>query len=111
MPYKTASFKIMLDKIEKLYEQIVNSKLLIRRITIVACNLSMYNQDEKYKKQISLFDYEETKKIDDTKDIILGKTILNIKKKYGKNAIIKGMNLMEGATTIERNNEIGGHHA
>ena len=39
------------------------------------------------------------------------KTVLSIKKKYGKNAILKGMNLQEGATTMERNNQIGGHRA
>lgn len=37
--------------------------------------------------------------------------VLDIKKKYGKNAILKGMNLQEGATTIDRNNQIGGHRA
>ena len=39
------------------------------------------------------------------------KAVINIKKKYGKNAILKGMNLREGATTMERNNQIGGHRA
>ena len=39
------------------------------------------------------------------------KAVLSIKKKYGKNAILKGMNLQEGATTMERNNQIGGHRA
>ena len=55
---------------------------------------------------------EEQKERDrDEKDLDVQKTIINIKNKYGKNAIIKGMDLMEGATTIERNNEIGGHKA
>lgn len=37
--------------------------------------------------------------------------MLSVKKKYGKNAILKGMNLLEGATTMERNRQIGGHKA
>ena len=52
-------------------------------------------------------DEEETEQ----KDFDIQKTVINIKKKYGKNAIIKGMNLLKGGTTIERNNEIGGHKA
>lgn len=66
--------------------------------------------------QINLFtNYEkvdmerkkENKKLQNEKKI--QKTIIEIKNKYGKNAILKGMNLEEGATTIERNNQIGGH--
>ena len=39
------------------------------------------------------------------------KALLDIKKKYGKNAVLKGMNLEEGATTVERNGQVGGHRA
>lgn len=50
---------------------------------------------------------EETKKMQKEKQI--QKAIIKIKDKYGKNAILKGMNLEEGATTLERNRQIGGH--
>lgn len=61
--------------------------------------------------QLDLFtDYEALKK-EQEKERRLQKSILDIKKKYGKNAIIKGMNLQEGATACERNRQIGGHKA
>lgn len=102
----------------KLYDDIINRKLLIRKINISVGSLSNegdIKQNNKYE-QIDLFtnyiELEEKKKAEDKKLIKerdLQKTIINIKSKYGKNAIIKGMNLEEGATTIERNGQIGGH--
>ena len=62
--------------------------------------------------QIDLFtDYTELKKKQDEekKEHELQKSILSIKKKYGKNAILKGINFEEGATTIDRNSQVGGH--
>ena len=60
-----------------------------------------------YKKK----EIEEAKQKDDeNKEKEIQKVILQIKNKYGKNAILKGMNLTEGATAIERNKQIGGHH-
>jgi DNA polymerase V len=68
--------------------------------------------------QYSLFDdieqlekEREEKEIRLAKEKNLQKTLLNIKEKYGKNAILKGMNFQEGATTIERNGQVGGHKA
>ena len=68
--------------------------------------------------QLSLFtDYEVEQKKKEEEEAALVRekkmqhAVLNIKKKYGKNAIVKGMNLKEGATTIERNRQIGGHKA
>lgn len=56
---------------------------------------------------MSLFE-EET---DDDKERKRQEAILSIRKKFGKNAILKGMNFEDGATTIERNSQIGGHKA
>ena len=68
--------------------------------------------------QLNLFtDYEailkerEAKKQEDIKEEKIQKAVLTIKKRYGKNAILKGMNLVEGAMTRERNEQIGGHRA
>ena len=104
----------------ELYDKIVNKKLLIRRINIVANKLvdehSVKNVN-KYE-QLDLFtDYEILKKqrekanAESEREKRMQNTILDIKKKFGKNAILKGMNLQEGATAKDRNNQIGGHKA
>ena len=104
----------------ELYDKIVNKKLLIRRINIVANKLvdehSVKNSN-KYE-QLDLFpDYEILKKqrekenAKSEREKRMQNTILDIKKKFGKNAILKGMNLQEGATAKDRNNQIGGHKA
>ena len=57
---------------------------------------------------------EEQKQNEETelkKERAIQEAVLSVKKKYGKNAILKGMNLEEGATTMERNHQIGGHNA
>lgn len=117
---KTSSTKLIMDNVMELFDRIVNKKLLVRRITISANNLAREEDvhDEKIVEQFSLF--TDTKMVDsmrkkqklemaDEKNV--QKAILDIKKKYGKNAILKGMNLEEGATTIDRNSQIGGHRA
>lgn len=98
----------------ELYERIINKKLLTRRINITANNVVNEKTIEKEKpyEQIDLFTnyrqkVEKDKEEQEEKE--LQKAMINIKKKYGKNAIIKGMNLQEGATTMERNSQIGGH--
>ena len=53
----------------------------------------------------------ELEKISDEKDKRLLRTIVGLKDRYGKNAVLKGMNFMDGATTIERNGQVGGHKA
>ncbi len=115
---RTSSTKIIIQAIEELYERIINKNLLVRRINVVANNVVNENeiQEVKQDEQISLFvDYKKKEQeeinemINRKKENNLQHTILDIKKKYGKNAIIKGMNLEEAGTTIERNSQIGGH--
>ncbi len=110
----TSSTKIILDAIEKLYDRIINKDLLVRRVNVVANNL--VNEDkintQTQNEQISLFvDYEEKEKekVKREKENNLQHAIIDIKKKYGKNAVLKGMNLEKDGTTIERNSQIGGH--
>ena len=114
----TSSTKVIMEAIEELYERIINKKLLVRRINVVANNV--INEKEINPKtnneQISLFiDYkklEEEKKKENAirkKENNLQHAIIDIKKKYGKNAVLKGMNLEKDGTTIERNAQIGGH--
>ena len=111
--HKTSSCKVITEHIMSLYKKIVNDKLLVRRINITANNVVNENTLKEYKyEQIDLFiDYKELnrkrKKEQNEKEI--QKAILDIKGKYGKNAILKGMNLQKEGTTIERNGQIGGH--
>ena len=114
---KTSSTKLIKDGFLKLYSEITNKKLLIRKINICVGNLSMENGEKQNKdEQMDLFtDYEqnEKEKIKNEKNLKkekdLQNTIINIKNKYGKNAILKGMDFEEGATSRERNKQIGGH--
>ena len=115
----TSSTKIIMEAVEELYERIINKNLLVRRIYVVANNVVNENEIGKEKEkdeQMSLFvDYEKEKqeKIEELnrrkKENNLQHAIIDIKSKYGKNAIIKGMNLEKDGTTIERNSQIGGH--
>ena len=112
----TSSNKIIGEAVIKLYERIIDKNLLTRRINISANNLIDENEAEAETKQtfeqIDLFtDYSEVnkKKEEEKKEHELQKSILDIKKKYGKNAILKGMNFESGGTTIERNGQVGGH--
>lgn len=112
--YKTSSTKVITEAVMKLYKKIMNNKLLVRRINIVANNVvaeNTINKEELYE-QVNLFtNYDELnkKKKKEISEKEIQKTIINIKRKYGKNSIIKGINLEEGGTTIERNGQIGGH--
>ena len=111
----TASSKLIVDATMELYDRIVNKSLLVRRITIAACKLQREKDiRENQVEQLDLFtDYEEKNKQAETlaKEKKMQEAVLSIKKKYGKNAILKGMNLEEGATAKERNSQIGGHKA
>lgn len=116
----TSSSKLLTKSIVNLYEKIVNRDLLIRRINIAATKVIAEENSYKYNrhKQLNLFNNY----IDQEKEETLIKEELNkerrsqdvmikIKNKYGKNVIMKGMNLEEGATGKERNQQIGGHKA
>lgn len=119
IPKKTSSGKIIVDAVMKLYDKIINEDLLVRRITIAACKLERESDEEEpVPEQLDFFtDYEEQEKQRRAEEKLLQKekkmqeAVLEIKKKFGKNAILKGMNLEEGATAKDRNSQIGGHKA
>ena len=112
--HKTSSTKIITDYVMNLYESIINKNLLVRRINITAedvVNEDDYKNNKKFE-QINLFiDYNEVERQQNKEksEKELQKAVLDIKTKYGKNAVLKGMNFIEGGTTIERNGQIGGH--
>ena len=116
----TSSARLIADAAERLYRQTVDPALLIRRVTITADHLTEEDRSEEPAscEQLELFtDYEaiEREKAEENamleKERRLQEAVLRMKKKYGKNAGLKGMNLQEGAMTRERNNQIGGHKA
>ncbi|MBR3646320.1 MAG: DNA methylase [Lachnospiraceae bacterium] len=117
----TSSTKIITDAVMKLYDRVVNSELLIRRLNITTNHVIFrkdMKQPEQQFEQLDLFtDYDEKKKqeeknnIDLTKERRMQEAMLAIKNKYGKNAILKGVNFREGATGRDRNEQIGGHRS
>ncbi len=118
LDYKTSSSRIIINEGIELFNKIIDPRLLVRKIYVVASNIkddTNINTINK-KEQLNLFTYESTntnniKELEDNKnDINLEKTILTIKDKYGKNSIVKAMDLSSGATRIERNKSVGGHN-
>jgi DNA polymerase V len=117
LDYNTSSSKVLSKKCIELYDRIVNKNLLIRKINITACNIIDEDIVEKevVHEQLNLFSSSDDseQKIEDKKrqkeDNKLQHVLLDIKNKYGKNSILKGMNLEEGGTTIDRNNQVGCH--
>ena len=117
---QTSSTKLITDAVIELYDRIVDRNLLIRRINITANRLvdeSSVKKEEVYE-QLDLFtDYEAQRKKQEEEEAALNRekrmqeAMLSIKKKFGKNALLKGMNLQEGATARDRNEQIGGHKA
>ncbi len=98
----SSSTKKIMTAVMGLYDRITSKELMVRRVTLSANNLV----EERYE-QYDLF----TDPVEQAKERKMQEAMLHIKKKFGKNAILKGMNLEDGATTKERNNQIGGHKA
>ena len=105
---ETNSSKIIVEAFVRLFEKIVNPSWLVRRVNITANNTKLESEH-----QPGLFDDVDKKDggFNQEKEDSLQKTRLEIMRKFGKNALLKGMNLQEGATTIDRNAQIGGHKA
>lgn len=100
MTVTTSSARQIISYTEKLYEKIVSRHYPVRRMTVTFNRV----MDEAYKQYDLFTDPEELER-----EHQLQKTMIDIKERYGKNAILKGMNLEKGATTKERNLQIGGH--
>lgn len=116
----SSSSRLIIDAVLKLYDEIVDKNLSIRRINVTANHLTKENEvkEENSYEQMSLFtDYgtaEKEKKAEKeqlTREKKMQRAILDVKKRYGKNALLRGVDLEEGATAISRNKQIGGHKA
>lgn len=118
---KTTSSKRMIQAALELFDRIVDPDLLVRRVTVVANHVTdeknAINDTEIYEQMDLFTDYaavckqREEEKAELERERKMQEAVLSIKKKYGKNAILKGMNFEEGATAAQRNAQIGGHKA
>ena len=108
----TASSRRITRAVMEIYRRTVDKNLLIRRVTISAGHLiSAQEAREEGPVQLNLFEAPREEPEDEERQMRKQQTILAIQKKFGKNAVIKGMNLREEGTTISRNGQIGGHKA
>jgi len=104
LPFPTSATSVLLRSMMEMYDKIVDRSLFVRRVYVVASQVK--REEELDGLQMSLFD-DAT---DTSRERKQQEVILEIRRKFGKNAILKGMNFEEGATTRERNQQIGGHH-
>ena len=110
----TASTRRITDAVMELYDRITDPDLLVRRVNLVAGRILPESQAPKEEGQLDLFtDWRavEKEEAELKREKRRQQAVLAIRKKYGKNAILKGMNYQEGATTRDRNAQIGGHKA
>ena len=112
----TSSTKLICETAMSLFDRIVDKNLLVRRMYIVANHIITEKDAEKESEYVQLDLFSDAKKQEAEENELkkekdMQRAILKIKSKYGKNSIIKGMNLKEGATALERNRQIGGHKA
>ncbi len=103
LDHPTSSSQQIIHAVTELYDRIINPVLLIRRLNITVNHVISEDEAQRQRQhtpvQLDLFtDYEQ-------------EAALKIKKEFGKNALLRGLNYAEGATQKERNNQIGGHKA
>ena len=113
LPGYTSSSEEIIEAAASLYRRLVNPKLLVRRFVLAAVDLKEEELlSEEPPRQLSLFEdsaeleKQETRREKERK---VQETLLSIRERYGKNAVLRGMNFVEGATARDRNRQIGGH--
>jgi DNA polymerase V len=117
---QTSSTRLITDAVTGLFDSIVNPDLLVRRLNLTVNHVvsETFVREHNEPQQLDLFtDYEaqarqqEAEKAALDKERRMQEAQLAIKQRFGKNAILRGLNFEEGATAKERNNQIGGHKA
>ena len=101
---RTSSTRLISEAVLGLFDRIVDPELYVRRLNVTAANVT---PEDRAGEQLELFG----EPFDTEKERRQQEAILEIRRKFGKNAILKGMNFEEGATAMERNKQIGGHKA
>lgn len=117
----TSSTNKIVEATAVLYDRIVDKNLLVRRFTVAVTHLVLENEAEPATpkmEQLDLFtDYEaldrerEAEEDELERELKIQKALISIRDRYGKNAIVKGLNMKEESTAMERNKQIGGHKA
>lgn len=102
----SSSSSLILEAVSELFDKIADRGLLVRRLNI-AVNHLLPDNDARCAGELCIFENES----DNERERKVQESMLSIKSKYGKNAILKGMNFDEGATARQRNEQIGGHKA
>ena len=107
-----------MDNVVKLFDEIINEKLLVRKLSISFSNLLneniakkevIYKQFDLFSNTLEIDKNEILEKVNEEKENKLQNTIISIQNKYGRNSLVKAMNLESGATTMQRNKQVGGH--
>lgn len=121
LPFRTASSRIITDAVAKLYDRITDPSLSVRRMYVVANHIVSEKQtSDETEEAVQLDFFTDTEKLEREKaaekerlrrEKAMQLSMLEIKKKYGKNAVLRGMNFEDGATARERNGQVGGHKA
>ncbi|MBR0223421.1 MAG: DNA methylase [Bacteroidales bacterium] len=106
LPRPTSSTQQITEAVAALFDRIVDPALLVRHVGVTAAHV--VSEDDMTYRQLDLFDERPE---DDGRERKRQEAILEIRRKFGKNAILKGMDFEDGATAIERNRQIGGHKA
>lgn len=108
----SSSTQRITDAALRLFDRIVNPDLLVRRICIAAGNIVSENSldPSQRSEQLSLFDAPADTEAE-ARERRIQQAILHLRTRYGKNAVLRGMNLKQGATMKERNMQVGGHKA
>lgn len=120
LPHDTSSSRRLMAAALSLFDRVADESLLVRRIYLTASGVKDEDEAEAQQKnsscQLDMFtDYEEACKKEEAEaaqcaqERRLQRTLLEIQKRYGKNAVLKGMNLLEDATAMDRNGRVGGH--
>lgn len=117
----TSSSKEIVKTTGELFDRIADKKLLVRRLNVVATHVISEDKVPKAEDAVEQLDFftdyaakqaeQEKKNAERVRERKRQEAMLAIKKKFGKNAILKGMNLEEGATARDRNTQVGGHKA
>lgn len=110
----TSSTRLISDAVLRLFDRIADKKLSVRRMYVVANHTVPEESLSRTAEQLDLFTDYEAKKREDfllERERNLQEATIQLHKRFGKNSVLKGMNLKEGATSIERNGQIGGHRA
>ena len=112
LPAATSSAKQIAEAAAALFERIANREFLVRRVNFTASEVITAGQAANKDTQLSLFGSEaDSQSQAASKELRLQETVLALKSRFGKNAVLKGTDLQDGATAILRNGQIGGHRA